>query len=99
MDSDSGRNQIRSYLEDFTGQRLKAREIKSIDVNPSHHSLPPLHIEVGKVCALLEPDAPPQRVLAIFEASVFLVCTRARGFGRGLPYFFAKEDVSRVETL
>lgn len=93
------REEIKQYLEGFKRLRIRDRTIKAIDVNPSHHSQPPLHIEVGKTCAHLEPDAPPQLVVAIFEAAVFLVCTPERGAGIGLPYFFAREDVTRVKLF
>lgn len=93
------REQIKAYLENDLDMKVKARAIRCIDVNPSQHAQPPLHIEVGKLCANLEPEAPPERVLAIFDATVFLVCTATRGAGVGLPYFFAREDVRRVELF
>jgi hypothetical protein len=93
------RQQVKDYLEQITGVPVKDRRIKAIQVNPSHHSLPPLYIEVGKVCSHLEPDAEPEKVLAIFETTVFLVCTPKRGGGKGLPYFFAREDVHKVEFM
>ena len=56
-------------------------------------------IEVGKTYRDLEYDAPPDRVLAIFESTTFLVCSQSRGIEGGIPYFFSKEDVRRVEAL
>ncbi|MFH2056058.1 MAG: hypothetical protein ABIJ61_08880 [bacterium] len=91
------REQIKTYLETDLEIKVKERAIRAIKVNPSQHAQPPLHIVVGKVCAHLEPDAPPEQVLAIFDATTFLVCTATRGAGSGLPYFFAREDVRRVE--
>lgn len=93
------REQIRKYLEDDLDIKVKERLIRAINVNPSQHAQPPLHIVVGEVCAHLEPDAPPEKVLAIFDATTFLVCTETRGAGVGLPYFFAREDVRRVELF
>lgn len=99
MVTEEARERIRTYLEQLTGVKVRDRKVKGIRVNPSQHSLPPLHIEVGKVCANLEPEAPPEKVLAIFEATVYLVCTATRGAGQGLPYFFAREDVTKVEFM
>lgn len=91
------REQIKRYLEEDLEIKVKERAIRSIRVNPSQHAQPPLHIVVGKVCANLEPGAPPEQVLAIFDATTFLVCTATRGAGVGLPYFFAREDVRKIE--
>ncbi len=93
------REQIRKYLIDDLDLEIRDRRIKSLNVNPSQHAQPPLHIVVGQTCAHLEPDAPPEKVLAIFDATVFLVCTATRGAGVGLPYFFARGDVRRVELF
>ncbi len=78
---------------------IRPKKIKSIRVNPANHALPPMTIEVGKVCKTLEPNAPPEKVLAIFEATTFLVCTERRGIKEGLPYFFIREDVREVREF
>jgi hypothetical protein len=99
MSAEIDRAAVRNYLQQLTGARLHDREIKSIEVNPTQQALPPLRVEVGTVCSNLEPGAAPELVLAIFESTVFMVCTPTRGAGEGLPYFFAREDVRRVELL
>jgi hypothetical protein len=93
------RDEIQAYLETNFEISIKERRIKAITVNPTQQALPPLDIAVGRKCANLEPAAPPELVLAIFDATTFLVCTPDRGAGRGLPYFFAREDVRRVELM
>jgi len=77
-------------------QKIKPKKIKAIKVNPANHSLPNMLIEVGKVCKSLEPDAPDEKVLAIFEATIFMVVTETRGLNDGLPYYFFRGDVRRV---
>ena len=93
------REEIRNYLVRDLEMKIKDRRIRSLKVNPSQHAQPPLHIVVGQTCAHLEPDAPPEEVLAIFDTTVFLVCTATRGAGVGLPYFFARGDVRQVELF
>ena len=56
----------------------------------------PLYIEVGKQTQGLEIDSPKETVIAIFDATVFLVVTERRGPGDTLPYFFSRTDVTRV---
>ncbi len=97
MISAEEREGIRLYLEKLTGVQVRDVVIKSIDVNPAYHSLPPMRITVGEVCANLEPEAPPEMVVAIFEAPSFLVCTHTRGAGEGLPYIFTRPEVQHVE--
>lgn len=91
------RAEIKARLEKLTRTRVRPKKIKAITVNPSNHHLPKMTIEVGKICKTLEPDAPPEKVLAIFEAALFLVVTESRGFSGGLPYFFFRGDVRDVE--
>jgi len=55
-----------------------------------------MHIEVGSQCANLEPDAPSQLVVAIFESRSFIVCTPDHGTGKGMPYFFTRDEVKKV---
>jgi len=77
--------------------KIRPKKIKAITVNPASHLLPKMHIVVGKEYKNLEPDAGLHKVLAIFEATTFIVCTRDRGVEKGIPFFFAKEDVLAVE--
>jgi hypothetical protein len=88
--------EIKQHLEKLTGTSIRSKRIRSINVNPSSHHLPKMTIEVGQVCKTLEPDAPPEKVLAIFESTLFMVVTETRGFGGGLPYFFFRGDVKDV---
>jgi hypothetical protein len=99
MISAEQREKIRLYLESLTGVQIRDAVIKSIDVNPAYHSLPRMRITAGEVCANLEPDAPPEMVVAIFEAPSYLICTPTRGAGEGLPYFFTREEVQHVEIM
>lgn len=93
------REAIRAKLAETVKAPIKAKRIKSIDVNSSQHWQPPLHVEVGKRCAHLEIDAPVEEVLAIFESSAFLVVTKSRGVDTPLPYYFSREDVRRVTEM
>ncbi|UCD94844.1 MAG: hypothetical protein JSU69_01980 [Candidatus Zixiibacteriota bacterium] len=79
--------------------KIRRKYIKSLYVNPTHQKLPKMHIEVSKSYRDLEPGTPPEEVIAIFESTVFLVCTRERGVENSLPYFFAREDIRRVEEM
>ena len=88
---------IAAYLAKLMNRPVRNKRIKSIDVNPLHHGLPRRRIEVGKHYADLEPDAPAQLVVAIFESDSFLVCTPERGAGEGLPYIFTRAEVKGVE--
>ncbi len=89
--------EIYEYLQDTMKVPVKKKRIRAITVNPSNHWQPKMRIEVGKYYANLEYGAPPELVVAIFEATVFYVCTPDRGAGQGLPYFFSREDVRQVE--
>jgi len=90
---------IRVRLNNSIKTKIRPRRIRAIRVNPTSQLLPPLFIEVGKVCRNLEAGAPPEEVLAIFESSTFLVITRSRGLNNNLPYFFSKEDVHEVMEM
>jgi hypothetical protein len=95
-------SELRKNLQRKMGVKFRRKKIKSITVNPASHSLPKIKIVVGKECRHLEPgqappEAPPEMVMAIFEATTFIVCTRNRGVEKGIPYFFAREDVLEVE--
>lgn len=87
---------VKKRLEELTKTRIRAKRIKAITVNPSDHHLPKMKIEVGKICKTLEAGAPAERVLAIFESTLFMVVTENRGLDRGLPYFFFRGDVRDV---
>ena len=96
MISDEERLKIQAYLKGVVLGKIRDRKIKTIRVNMSYKRQPYLTIEVGKYYSDLEPGAPNQRVVAIFESDSFLVCTRERGAGQGLPYYFVRDDVRQV---
>ncbi|MCD6161200.1 MAG: hypothetical protein J7K40_02160 [candidate division Zixibacteria bacterium] len=79
--------------------RIRRKKIKAIRVNSSFHWQPPLYIEVDSYCRNLEKDSPNEKIIAIFEATSFLVCTSDRGYNKGLPYFFGREDVRQVVPM
>ncbi len=87
---------IYEYLKGTMKAPLRERRIRGVVVNPANHWQPKMHIEVGKFYSDLEYGAPEEQVLAIFESTVFYVCTPTRGGGKGCPYLFAKEDVKKV---
>jgi hypothetical protein len=87
---------IRDYLETLYPGKIRKKRIRAIKVNSSYHWQPQLLIEVGKSYRELEPDAPMEEVIAIFESDSFLVCTEKRGGGQGIPYYFIREDVRLV---
>jgi hypothetical protein len=89
--------ETKKRLEQLTKTKIRPKRIRSITVNPSDHHLPKMKITVGEICKTLEPKAPPERVLAIFESTLFLVVTESRGLHKGLPYFFFRGDVRQVE--
>jgi hypothetical protein len=76
--------------------RIQNKYIRAIYVNSAYHWQPPMYIEVGRESNGLEKDSPKEMVLAIFDATVFLVVTEARGLNDTLPYFFSRSDVTRV---
>jgi hypothetical protein len=96
MISDEERLKIQAYLEETVLGKIRDRKIKSIRVNMSYRRQPYLIIEVGKYYSDLEDGAPNQQVVAIFESDSFLVCTRERGAGQGLPYYFIRDNVRQV---
>ena len=89
--------QARLKLEKQLNIKIKKWRIKALTVNPANRKIPHMRIEIGQIYKNLEPSALPDQVLAIFESVSFLVCTKKRGIEEGLPYFFAREDVRRVE--
>ncbi len=95
--SEKDRQEVIKYLEELTSNKIRPVKIKAIIVNPFNHKLPKMHIEVGKIYRNLEPDRPPEKILAIFEGKIFMVCTEQRGFKKGLPYFFVRQEVLNVE--
>ncbi len=88
---------IRDYLEKLFGREIEKKRINSLTVNPLYHGQNKRTIEVGKTYGDLEPGAPAERVLAIFESRSFLVCTSLRGACQGLPYIFTRDTVLSVE--
>ena len=90
---------IRAYLEQLIGKKLRPKRIRAILVNPTSQLLPKMYLEVGRSYSGLEPGAPKEKVVAIFETASFLVCTPDRGAGKGLPYFFSRQDILRVEEM
>jgi len=88
---------MKTYIENLLGKKMKDKHIKMLGVNPRYHASPKLFIEEGQPCANLEPEAPTEMVLAIFEADFFCVCTVERGAGQGMPYLFHRQDVFNVE--
>ena len=91
-------DRARQDLEKRLNIKIRKWHIRALTVFPANRQIPNMRIEVGQIYKNLEPDAPPEEVLAIFESVSFLVCTQNRGIETGLPYFFAREDVRRVET-
>ncbi|MFH1894178.1 MAG: hypothetical protein ABIK83_16025 [Candidatus Zixiibacteriota bacterium] len=98
MLTESEREEIKIYLEGVVLGKMRDRVIRAIEVNSRYRHQPKMRIEVGKSYRDLEPGAPYEEVVAIFESESFLVCTKERGAGTGLPYYFVREDVRRVET-
>ena len=87
----------RSELEKFIGVKISRKRIKSIEVNPRERSIPRMVIEVGKKYGGLEPGAPTEEIIAIYESTLFCVCTPARGLMGTQPYYFLREDVIAVK--
>jgi hypothetical protein len=92
------RKRIAEYLARLMRRTIHDKQITAIEVNPLYHGSPRRWIEVGRHYAELEPEAPSQLVIAIFESDSFLVCTPERGAGKGLPYIFTREEVKRVRA-
>jgi len=90
---------LKRYIEKLTGHRVRDKKIRALGVNPLYHGLPKRLLEVGKYYSELEPGSPPELIVAIFETSLFCVCTPERGAGQGLPYFFTRDSVYRVEEM
>ena len=93
----SEREAIRQYVAKTLGVKIRERKIRAIQVNARYRWQPPLRIEVGHSYSNLEPDAPMEEVVAIFESTVFCVCTSNRGTERGMPYLFNRDDITSVE--
>jgi hypothetical protein len=88
--------ELLEYLRKVMKVHVKDKRIKAITVNSANHWQPKMHIEVGRSYRNLEMDAPSETVTAIFESTVFYVCTATRGDMTGFPYLFARPDVRRV---
>ena len=87
---------LRVRLEKTLNTKIRPKKIKAIRVNPTAQWQPPLYIEVDGYCRNLEKGSPNEKIIAIFEAVSFIVCTPERGFDNDLPYFFSREDVRQV---
>lgn len=87
---------LRQKLEKLYHERVLDRRIEAIRVNSGYRWQPALHIEVGKHCAHLTPDGPPEKIVAIFESRSYLVCTPDHGVERGSPHIFTRVDVKEV---
>ena len=96
MDAEK-REELRCYLEGLVKRPVSPTVIHAIKVNPLYHGSSPQLIEVGGRHADMEPDAPLETVLAIFESKSFLVVTEERGHFSGLPYIFTREEVRNVD--
>ena len=96
MEADE-RKQVVAYLAKLMRSPVRDKRIKAIEVNPLYHGSSRRSIEVGQHYADLEPGAPSQLVVAIFESNSFLVCTPERGYGEGVPYIFTRQEVKGVE--
>ncbi len=96
MEADE-RKQVVDYLAKLMQRPVRDKRINAIEVNPLYHGSSRRRIEVGQHYADLEPDAPSQLVVAIFESDSFLVCTPERGYGEGVPYIFTRQEVKGVE--
>lgn len=88
--------ELLEYLRKTMKVSVKEKRIKAITVNSANHWQPKMHIEVGRCYRDLEKDAPCEKVTAIFESTVFYVCTATRGDMTGFPYLFARPDVKQV---
>jgi len=99
MPDNTGYEEIKAYIEQLTRHRVRDKKIRAIGVNPLYHGTPKRLLEVGHYYADLEPGAPAQKIVAIFETTLFCVCTPERGAGTGLPYFFTRESVYCVELM
>jgi len=99
MIDDQEYQRIKEYIENLTEQKITHKKIMALGVNPPYHGQPKRLIEVGKSYADLEPGAPAEEVVAIFESKAFCVCTPHRGAGQGLPYFFTRDTVYLVKEM
>lgn len=97
--TDSEYDEIKRYLEKFVDGKIRSRKIMSIRVLMSYKGKPSVTIEVGKYYDELEPDAPREQILAIFESESFLAVTKSRGALEGPPYYFIRENVREVRTF
>jgi len=89
----SKREVIRQYLEKLFGQPVADDVFISITVNPPYHGQNQRTVSVGQIVGDLEPEAPPEEILAIFESKSFLIVTASRGAGSGMPYIFPRHTV------
>jgi hypothetical protein len=99
MISDEKLEELRKAVEKLVNIPVSKRKIKSIGVNPRARHIPKMTIEVGQFYSNLEPNAPEEEVIAIFEAVSFCVCTPSRDGVNAPPYYFHREDVFSIEVF
>jgi len=97
MIPDDQYEKMRAAVEKLIDVKVSAKKIKSIGVNPRARHLPKFKIEVDCTYSDLEPNAPAEKILAIYEATLFCVCTENRNGIDAPPYFFLREDVYSVD--
>jgi len=93
----SHRQELIDYLKKMFGRPIRDKVVRSITANPPFHGLPTIHIAVGQYCSGMEPGAPTEEILAIFESESYLVVTPTRGNGEGLPYIFPRNTIVDVQ--
>jgi len=81
-------NGIRKFAQETTGWKPTKRRIFSIAYWFNGKDC---YAEVGKK----DPDT-HEEIIAILEATTFLVCTINRGVARGMPILVGKEEVYNV---
>ena len=94
--NDEEREKLRLHWEEKMGVAIQTRRIKAIEIVSGYHWQPKLYVEVGRHCANLWKDTPPELVLAILESRSFLVCTPDHGVDRGAPHIFTRDGVRKV---
>ena len=99
MISEEKRERIREAIETLIQVDVSSKKIKSIGVNSRARHLPKMTIKVGVSYTELEPGAPSEAVIAIFESKLFCVCTESRNGIDAPPYYFLREDVFAVEEM